>query len=282
MAVVANPARPGVEATLSLLVTGLAERGCRAAVDPTFGSRLGLDADALDWNDFRADLVVSLGGDGTILRAARLLAGRDVPILGINLGGLGFLTAVGVNDLWDHLEAAVRGQGPRSSRMTLVAEVVRAGRSVARHHALNDAVVHKGGTGSRVLRLSLAVGGVPVGAYLSDGLILSTPTGATGYSLSAGGPLVVPDVDAVIVAPICAHTLAIRPIVSSGTKDIEVVVERATERMHLVLDGQIEEPLDEGDVIRVRGGDHRVTLAGLDNGTYFEKLRAKFMWGGRA
>lgn len=261
---------------------GLAARGRRAQLEPELVRRGNLDVEPLDWKTLTAGLVITLGGDGTLLRAARLLGGRDVPIFGVNLGGLGFLTAAAQDDLWDRLDPALRGEAPTSRRMTLAAEVVRGERVLARHHVLNDAVVHKGGRGSRVLRLRLAIGGDDVGAYLSDGLILSTPTGATGYSLSAGGPLVVPELEVVVVAPICAHTLAIRPIVIQGDAPIEVRIEKATEMMHLVLDGQIEEPLMVGDVVRVRRGPHAVTLAGLDNGRYFEKLRRKLMWGGRA
>ena len=283
VAVVANPGRPGVDLALGALIEGLAARGRHVLIEPVLVERFGLGVESLDWNALPAiGLTITLGGDGTLLRAARLLDGRDVPVFGVNLGGLGFLTSAGPDDLWDRLEPALRGEAALSRRMTLAAEVVRDDQVLARHHALNDAVVHKGGSGSRVLRLRLAIGGDEVGAYLSDGLILSTPTGATGYSLSAGGPLVVPDLEVVIVAPICAHTLAIRPIVTRGDVPIEVRIEKATDRMHLVLDGQVEEPLVAGDVVRVRRGDHTVTLAGMDAERYFEKLRRKLMWGGRA
>lgn len=281
-ALVANPARPGVASAIGSLVEGLRARGTDVVVDPTLVVPLLPGTSPLDWNNLDADLVLTLGGDGTLLHAIRQLAGRPVPVFGINLGGLGFLTAASTENLWTRLEPILRGEGPLSNRMTLAAEVVRDGHARARHYALNDAVVHKGGSGSRVTRLRLAVGGDEVGAYLSDGLILSTPTGATGYSLSAGGPLVVPEVDLVIVTPICAHTLAIRPIVVSADEEIEVRVEKATEKMHLVVDGQVEEPLLAGDVVRVRRGDHRVSLAGIDTAAYLDKLRRKFMWGGRA
>jgi NAD+ kinase len=280
-AVVANPARPGVGEAMCMLVDGLAARGWSAAVDPQWLARGTVAADPLDWNDIAADLVVTLGGDGTLLYAVRELAARPVPVFGVNLGGLGFLTATSLDRLWERLDVALAGKGPRASRMTLAAEVVRGGDPVSRHHALNDAVVHKGGSGSRVLWLTLAIDRDEVGSYPSDGLILSTPTGATGYSLSAGGPLVVPDLDALIVTPICAHTLAIRPIVTAAEQTIEVRVDRMTEAAFLVLDGQIEVPLDIGDLVRVTRGEHRVTLAGIDQEAYFHALREKLMWGGR-
>jgi NAD+ kinase len=280
--VVANPARPGVVDALRAVVDGLAERGWRSAVDSAWLARTTIDADPIDWNDLGAELVVTLGGDGTLLHAVRELADRPIPVFGVNLGGLGFLTATRVDTLWKRLEPALRGEGPVAQRMTLVAEVVRDGAAPVRHHALNDAVVHKGGSGSRVLRLALVVDGDAVGSYPSDGLILSTPTGATGYSLSAGGPLLAPDLDAMIVTPICAHTLAIRPIVIGADQTIEVRVEQSTDHAFLVVDGQVEEPLVTGDTVRVRKGDYRVALAGIDAGTYFEALREKLMWGGRA
>ena len=282
VAVVANPARPGVGLALVAVVSELTARGCRAAVEPDLAARLDVEADPLDWDRLSAALVVTLGGDGTLLRAVRMLNGRPVPLFGINMGGLGFLTASGVENLWPRLDEALAGRAPSESRMTLAAEVVREGQVVARHHALNDAVVHKGGTGSRVVRLGVSIDRAEVGAYLSDGLILSTPTGATGYSLSAGGPLVVPDHDAIVVAPICAHSLAIRPIVTAGDARIEVRVEKATEKMFLVMDGQIEEPLSDDDVVRVGRGDHRVTLVGTEPAAYFERLRTKLMWGARS
>ena len=281
-AVVANPARPGVEDTLRAVVKGLAERGWRAAVEAEWLERGGIDADSLEWSDLAADLVVTLGGDGTLLHAVRQLGARPVPIFGVNLGGLGFLTATPAETLWERLDPALDGSGPIVRRMTLAAEVMRDGAAGPRHHALNDAVVHKGGGGSRVLRLALAIDGDAVGAYTSDGLILSTPTGGTGYSLSAGGPLLSPDLDAMIVTPICAHTLAIRPIVTGADQAIEVTVERATDHAFLVVDGQVEEPLATGDVVRIRKGDYRVALAGIDAGSYFAALRQKLMWGGRA
>lgn len=280
-AVVANPARPGVGETVRMLVDGLAARGWSAAVDPQWLARKTVDADPLDWEDLAADIVVTLGGDGTLLHAVRELAARPVPVFGVNLGGLGFLTATTLDCLWERLDLALAGKLPLASRMTLAAEVERGGATVARHHALNDAVVHKGGSGSRVLWLSLAIDREEIGSYPSDGLILSTPTGATGYGLSAGGPLVVPNLDALIVTPICAHTLAIRPIVTAADQTIEVRIDRLTEAAFLVLDGQIEEPLDTGDIVRVTQGEHRVTLAGIDQATYFHSLREKLMWGAR-
>jgi NAD+ kinase len=270
-----------VEPVLRDVIDGLGRRGWEVVVDAFALERLGLDAPPLNWNALDAALVVTLGGDGTLLSAVRRLDGRPVPVFGVNLGGLGFLTSASVDGLWARLEAALEGRAPVSRRTTLAADVVRGGEVRARHHALNDAVIHKGG-GHRTLRLDLQVSGSALGPYLADGLIVSTPTGSTGYNLSAGGPLVSPDTDVLVVTPICAHTLAVRPIVVAGERRIEVRLEKASDEVHLVMDGQVEEPVAVEDVVRVWRGTHEVILAGVDPGGYYDRLREKLMWGGRA
>lgn len=281
-AIVANPARAGVETALQELVAGLSGRGwtirLEAPSHSLFPDPPVLD---LDWEHLDVDLLLTLGGDGTLLHAARQLSGRPIPIFGINLGGLGFLTSATPETLWARLGPVLDGQGPVDSRMTLSTEIERGGATLAVGPALNDAVIHKGG-GLRVLRLRLAVAGEELGGYFADGVILSTPTGATGYSLSAGGPLVPPGLDVVLVTPICAHTLAIRPVVAGGDQTVEVWVEKGGEGMFLILDGQVEVPLEVGDLVRVRRGAHRVGLAGLDPARFFDRLRDKLMWGRRS
>jgi NAD+ kinase len=280
-AIVANPRREGVAEILPQLADYLAARGWRAALDASLRDLLALDAEPLDWKDPAAELVITLGGDGTLLRAARGIAGRPIPIFGINMGGLGFLTATSAAGAWDGLTAVLDGSAPRERRMTLVAEIVRRGRVVARHHALNEAVIHKGGS-LRVIELRLSIGRDEIGSYLADGLILSTPTGATGYNLSADGPLVVPHLDLLVATPICAHTLAIRPIVLPADGPVEALLASRGPGAFLVLDGQVEERLELGDRVVVRRGDHEIVLVGLGTGSYFERLRGKLMWGGRA
>ena len=280
-AVLVNPRRQGVDEILARLTTYLAGKGWRAAVDPAIRDRLGLDADPLDWNSLEADLVITLGGDGTLLRAARALAGRPVPVFGVNMGGLGFLTATSAAGAWDGLDLVLEGRAPLDHRMTIAVEILRGGKPVARHHALNEAVIHKGGS-LRVIELRLSIGRDEIGSYLADGLILSTPTGATGYNLSADGPLVVPHLDLIVATPICAHTLAIRSIVLPADGPVEAMLASGGQGAFLVLDGQVEERLEVGDRVRVSRGDHELVLAGLDTGGYFERLRGKLMWGGRA
>lgn len=276
-AIVANPARRGAERMVRRVAGSIAEHGWSAVVEPRYLGGTGIEAEPLDWDAPEVDLVVTLGGDGTLLYAARRLGHRSIPILGVNLGGLGFLTAASPETVDDLLPRTLAGRAPIDGRMTLRAEVVRNGGVVARHHALNDAVVHKG-AGARVLRLSLAIDGAALGTYPADGLILSSPTGATGYNLSAGGPLVAPGIDAILITPICAHALAIRPMVAPPDRRVEARIDRGGEGMLLVIDGQVEEPLVAGDVVHVGRGEHRVALAGLDPATYFHKLRESFAW----
>lgn len=280
-AIVAHPTRGGVGEALRELVSGLEARGWVAITEEVHIDRLGLPIDVIDWNDPRADLIITLGGDGTLLAAARRLAGRAVPIFGINHGGLGFLTATSPDSMWPALEEALNGTSPTETRMTLCAEVVRDRTVVVRLQALNDTVLHKG-RAVRVLELELSVDGDPVGRYTADGLILSSPTGSTGYNLSAGGPILVPTSEALVITSICAHSLAFRPIVLTGDQTVEVRIIDGEEGAFLVIDGQVEEPLRKEDEIRIRKGENDVILAGLRPGSYFSRLRGRLMWGQRA
>jgi len=279
--IVANADRRGVAGMIARLSDELEAREWGVRVEPAVVERLGLDADPFDLEDSDLSLVFSLGGDGTLLRAARIVGSRGIPILGVNLGGLGFLTGADPSTLWERLDAILGGEAAIEHRTTLAAEVVRGGEVVARQSGLNDAVLHKGST-LRVFRVDLTVDGVAAGGYLADGLIVATPTGATGYNLSAGGPLVVPPLDVLVVTPICAHALAVRPIVVGAGRTIELTIDGRSEGASLVVDGQIEVPMEHGDAIRVRRGEHRVALVALDEGKYFGGLRDKLMWGGRA
>ena len=278
-AVVVNPRRQGVDEILVRLTRYLEGRGWRAAVDPAIRERLGLDVDPLDWNSLEADLVVTLGGDGTLLRAARALAGRPVPVFGVNMGGLGFLTATSAAGAWDGLDAVLDGRAPLERRMTLVAEILRGGIPIARHHALNEAVIHKGGS-LRVIELRLSIGHDEIGSYVADGLILSTPTGATGYNLSADGPLVVPHLDLLVATPICAHTLAIRPLVVRATSTIiiEPMAEWATDVL-VSFDGQTGSPLTAGERVEVRRAEQRVRIVRMGEDGWFGRMRRKLHWG---
>lgn len=276
----ANRSRPGAADLLHEIVEGLGRRGWTAELDPDLIPLVELDVPSIDWDELAADLVVTVGGDGTLLHAVRRMAGRRVPVFPVDLGGLGFLSAAAPDDLWDRLEPALRGEAPIERRMILEVGLRSTEGERARHRALNDAVVYKGGR-QRTLDLRVRIGDAPLGEYRADGLILSTPTGATGYNLSAGGPLAVPDLELVLVTPICAHALSARPLVAAPDREITVEVVDGSEAV-LVLDGQVQEPLQPGDVVAVAGAARGVELAGLDAAAYFDRLRSKLHWSGRA
>jgi NAD+ kinase len=226
------------------------------------------------------DLLIVLGGDGTLLSAARLAAERKVPILAVNLGGLGFLTTVSQDELYSILEEIFSGKHRVSERVMLESEIVRAGAVIRRQIALNDAVLNKAAL-ARIMDLELRVDGEYVTTYKADGLILSTPTGSTAYSLAAGGPIVYPTVEAFVVTPICPHTLTNRPLVIPDSATIEVDFKAGDDAVFLTLDGQIGIELMRGDHIRVRKAAEKLRLVRPAKKTYYQILRSKLKWGER-
>jgi NAD+ kinase len=228
----------------------------------------------------KVDLIVVLGGDGTLLSVARLVDGLGVPILGVNLGGLGFLTATTLEALFPTLEAVLRGEYTAEERLVLVAALMRGGAQVAEHLALNDVVVAKGALG-RLIDLDVRADGEPMTAYRADGLIIATPTGSTAYNLSAAGPILFPTMDAVVLTPICSHTLTNRPIVLPASTRLEVTLQTATPDVVLSVDGQAGPPVGEGDVVHVRQASARIRLIRDPRKSYFEVLRTKLKWGER-
>ncbi len=226
------------------------------------------------------DLLIVLGGDGTLLAVARLMAEHRVPILPVNLGGMGFLTSVTLADLYPILEEVLAGKSRISERVLLEAEVIRDGRVVQRHRALNDAVLNKGAV-ARMIDVDLHIDGGFVCKYKSDGLIISTPTGSTAYSLAAGGPIIYPLVEAFVITPICPHTLTNRPLVIPDTAAVEVDFRAGEESVFLTLDGQLGVELKPGDHVAVRKAAHKLRLVRPAKRTYFEILHTKLKWGER-
>lgn len=226
------------------------------------------------------DLLIVLGGDGTLLSVARSLGTREVPILGINLGGLGFLTAVTVDEAIPTLERVVRGEMRIDRRMMLEVRWWRGAQVSAQRLALNDAVINKGAL-SRMIDLRTTVDGQELCVYKADGLIVTTPTGSTAYSLSAGGPIVHPSVDVLVLSPICPHTLTNRPIVLPQTSVVHVVMEAPGEDVVLTIDGQEAFPLQVGDFVEVREARTRAPLVQMPERSYFTVLRSKLRWGER-
>jgi NAD+ kinase len=227
----------------------------------------------------QSDLLLVLGGDGTLLSMARLVGDLAVPILGVNLGGLGFLTALTVEELFPALEAYLRDELVIEDRMLLEARVFRQGERLGEYAALNDVVITKSAM-SRIIRLEVAVDGDFATGYRADGLILSTPTGSTAYCLSAGGPIVFPTMDAVVLTPICSHTLTNRPIVLPATQRISITLLTDQDVM-LTLDGQVGFALKANDTVEVRRATPRTRLLRVPQKHFFSVLRTKLKWGER-
>jgi NAD+ kinase len=228
------------------------------------------------------DCLITLGGDGTLLRGARLLNGAKTPILGLNLGRVGFLTSAGPETLDWALDAVVRRAYTTESRLALQSTITGKGaKSSSRVEplVLNDVVVHKGGV-ARVVRLKVSVDGDEVAQYSADGIIVSTPTGSTAYSMSAGGPIVVPTVDAIVVTAICPHTLAVRPLVLAATAVVTVQpIPPWSDEVLVSFDGQVGTPIQPGERLDVRRAEHPVLLIRLGPESFFKRLRKKLHWG---
>ena len=225
-----------------------------------------------------ADLLLVLGGDGTILGASREAAPRGIPILPINLGGLGFLTSFTLEELYPALEDALSGRAAISERVLLLVERAQNEKLLTQQRVLNEAVLHKG-TLARMIELELYIDGGFVCRYRADGLIVATPTGSTAYSMSAGGPIVHPAVESILITPICPHTLSDRPVVVPDSSKVEVRFSEDTASVFLTMDGQIGVPLQAGDRVRITRAPERLKLIHPPKKSYFEILRNKLKWG---
>ena len=224
------------------------------------------------------DLMIVLGGDGTLLSVARLMENRDVPILGVNLGGLGFLTEVTLDEVFLTLEKIFKAEYTPDARLMITAQVFRQGERVVSSYCLNDTVISKGVL-ARMIRLEVSINDQFVTSMRGDGLILATPTGSTAYSLSAGGPIVNPMVEALIFTPICPHTLTNRPIVIPGTATVQVTVTSREDGAMVTFDGQVGFTLRPDDVIEVKAAEHKITLIRAPQKNYYGILREKLKWG---
>jgi NAD+ kinase len=226
------------------------------------------------------DFALVLGGDGTLLSAARAVAHEGVPILAVNLGSLGFLTEVPLSEMYPTLDAVDSGRCPMEQRSVLDCSLFRGGQCLAHLFALNDAVVNKSAI-SRLIDFDLLIDGAFVFNYKADGVIIATPTGSTAYSLAAGGPILMPSVESFVVTPVCPHSLTHRPLVVTDKAQIELLVETSDEEdAFLSIDGQVGLPVKQGDrLVCVRAG-HTVKLLRMRK-TFFEALRAKLKWGQR-
>lgn len=278
LGVVGNPDYGGLADVMQRLRALVPQLGLSLALEPALRPHLP-DADAFD-ETTAVDAVLSLGGDGTLLRAARLLDGREAPILGVNLGRLGFLTSCDASDLEEGVRRLASGDYQAERRMALRASAVDAqGREHARWRSLNDVVLHKGGF-ARVVRFAVWVDGEPIGAFAADGVVVATPTGSTAYSLSAGGPIVVPTVESIVLTAVSPHTLAIRPLVLPPTAELRLMADDGPEELLVTLDGQPGTTLGESEALLIRRAPTPVVIVRFADSSFFARLRQKMGWGG--
>jgi len=280
--ITSKPKKAEIREVVPPLIKWLRERDIEVFIDKETGSSIESPEKCLTRNELptRVDLVIVLGGDGTLLATARALNRRPIPILAVNLGGLGFLTVITLDEIYPTLEMALNGDLRTEKRVQLEAEVVRNDEVISSLLALNDVVLNKGAI-ARMMDFDVTVDGQFVSTYKADGLIVSTPTGSTAYSLAAGGPVMVPTVEALIITPICAHTLSNRPVVLPDTVMIEITVKSQRESIYLTIDGQVGLTLRSEDTVRIRKGSSSVELIQPPQKNYFEILRQKLKWGER-
>jgi NAD+ kinase len=267
---------------------GLADRlaGLRA-IAPSLGTTLAFEPDLIELvpgaellvEPTGIDVLLTLGGDGTMLRGARFLAGHPAPILGVNMGRLGFLTACSADELETAVRRVTAGEFSAQKRLALEAEVVDAHGMHRQLRALNDVVLDKRGT-ARVLKLNVEVDGDLVGRYQADGVIIATPTGSTAYSLSAGGPIVVPTASSILVTPVAPHTMGMRPLVVDGDAVIRVRAEDSKDDLWVTVDGQVDASMGRGATLEVRAAAAPVRLVRFGGSTFYSRLRGKLGWGG--
>ncbi len=260
----------------------LERRGVSVTFDPETARALGRrrSSRVLGGRAAPPDLYVVIGGDGTLLMVARSIAAQPRPILGVNLGGLGFLTETGPDEMEEMLEEILTGRWDLDRRSGLEVTVVRAGRTIMRQMTLNDAVINKSAL-ARIIEIGLSIDREQVTNYKSDGLIISTPTGSTAYSLSAGGPIVHPNLKAFLITPICPHTLSMRPLVVPDDSLAELTLRTGDSEVYLTLDGQVGHPLKTKDRVRVRRSRQPILMIRSRRTSYFEVLRHKLHWGER-
>ena len=242
-----------------------------------FDGSTGCPREALPSN---VEAVLVLGGDGTLLSLVRLMGENQIPILGVNVGGLGFLTEITLDNLYNVLEGLIQGDYKCHRRMTLTINVMRKGEVVADFTVLNDAVINKGAL-ARIIDLETTISGEYLTTFKADGLIISTPTGSTAYSLSAGGPIVYPSLQTIVITPICPHTLTNRPIIIPDSSVIKATLNSENEEVILTLDGQVGFSLQFRDTVEIRKGSNPILLIESPYKSYFEVLRTKLRWGER-
>ena len=282
VAIVCKPHKTELAQILPRLIEWLRRKGYSPLLDREGGAfcQAAPIVDAAEMPSFSPGLVIVLGGDGTLLSVARIFAASKTPILSVNLGSLGFLTEVRLADLYPTLEGWCSDCHALDSRAMLQAAIRRDGQELSSHEALNEVVVSKGEI-ARMGDFAVELDGKHVARFRADGVIVSTPTGSTAYTLAANGPILTPDVDALVVTPICPHLLTLRPIVIRGDAHLTVRVEAVPNQALLTMDGQSAVALQPGDEVCCHRSSHTVNLVRISESGFFEALRSKLSWGER-
>ena len=262
------------------LLPWLREKGCTMFVDSETAALLKMEGSPRSQIPALADIIVVLGGDGTMLSVARLVGEKGTPILGVNIGGLGFLTAVHKDEVYEVLEKVLSEECSVEERIMLTACVLRQSECIAEYIVVNDVVVNKGAL-ARIIDLETYIEHNYVATFKADGLIVSTPTGSTAYALSAGGPILYPTLNSIVLAPICPHTLTNRPIVLPDNMLIEIILRSRNEDVFLTIDGQVGFSLRQGDIVEVKKSQYKAKFFIPCERDYFAILRTKLKWGER-
>jgi NAD+ kinase len=280
-AIISRPARPEVARTVPELLAWFQAHGYQVIVDPETAkySNGQEEVPRSQMSSRSLDLIVVLGGDGTLLSAVRATAASDAPLLGVNLGSLGFLTDVPLSSLFSMLEAVAEGRTPAEKRSLMQCDLLRGDEILGSYMAFNDVVVNKTVL-ARLNHYDLFVDKIFVSSYRADGMIVATPTGSTAYSLSAGGPVLMPTVNAFVITPVAPHSLTHRPLVVPDSAVVEILLRSDEEVAYLSLDGQPGLDLRDGDRVRCRRSEHKVSLFRTDT-DFFHVLRTKLKWGER-
>ena len=271
---------PAAQKATKKLAAWLEARGKKVFIDRETAAAIKMRGYEPDEIPALVEMIIVLGGDGTLLSAARLVAEAhtDVPIFGVNLGSLGFMAEVSIDELYGNLEKAIAGKLVTEERIMLTASVLRQGKRIAQYRVLNDAVINKGAL-ARMMELRISVNDGHLTTLRADGLIVATPTGSTAYSLSAGGPIVHPTIHCFVLTPICPHTLSNRPIALPDSVVVTICLTSLSEDVSLTLDGQIGFPLEPNDVVAIKKSQFRMKLIKHPTKSYFEILRTKLKWG---
>jgi NAD+ kinase len=278
--IISKTSHPDPIKLLKELLPWLRKKGCEVYVDLDTASGLNIEGYQRSQIPAIADFIVVLGGDGTMLSVARLIGEKGIPILGVNIGGLGFLTTVQKDDIYEVLEKVIGEQCAVEERMMLTACVLRHSECIADYLVVNDVVVNKGAL-ARIIDLETYIDHEYIATFKADGLIVSTPTGSTAYALSAGGPIVYPTVNSIILAPICPHTLTNRPIVLPDDVHVDIILKSMNEDVFLTIDGQVGFSLRQNDIVQVRKSKLKARFFTPCERDYFEILRTKLKWGER-